>query len=819
MEFSSFRKYTRLKWIIPICSAGILTAFSLLPADEWQDKVTNALALFAKRYPQEKVYLHFDKDIYASGETMWFKAYIMLQNQPSLAASIIYVELLDKDGNVVTKKRLPAQGAAAAGDLELPETLKTGHYQIRAYTAWMLNYDPSFLFYKNIEILDPTKKNTLPAKDTSALRDFAVQFFPEGGNMMVNNANLVAFKAIDQNGYPIAVTGSVQNSKKQTVAEIKTIHDGMGTFELSPAAGEQYHAVVKIGNGVQKTFDLPAAATEGASLKLFNRGNRIFYQATLANPDDTAFHKMMVIAQVQNQLIYKAVLDAGEGRISGFIPAQNLPTGIVHVTLFSDKGLPVSERLAFVRKADQIDLSFMNAEISNAPRSKSSIELFAPDSMQTSLSISITDADQVLKDPDEHNILSTLLMTSDLKGYVYNPAWYFKDTAKATIEAIDLVMLTNGWSRFSWQKILNNEMPQLKYPYEQGMSLKGTAVTNTGRYPLQGGKVDFIFKQPLDSNTSFASAETNEKGEFEIANLQFMDTVLVFFQGNDKQKRWKDVQVTFDQHFFDRAPMPITTPYPMRVPLGLDNAAMTRFLTTANESNKVNRAMTNKTVYLKEVNIRDKKITPQQTTEQRYTSGMFASGDGYTFDLTKETPYQLNVFQYLQSKVAGLNITGDLNNPTLAWRGARPSLYLNEMPTDASMLANVSVNDIALVKVFRPPFMGGFGGGAGGAIAVYTKKGGDNTGSDQTIRGFERMKKAGYSLVKEFYSPDYSVKKEVHELADKRLTLFWSPYISVDSITYATTIRFYNNDFTKRFRVVVEGIAADGRVGRVEQVY
>ncbi|SDF71959.1 MG2 domain-containing protein [Chitinophaga filiformis] len=817
MEFSSLKKYSRLKWLIPVLSAGILTAFSLVPADDWQDKITNALALFNKRYPQEKVYLHFDKDFYASGETIWFKAYIMIQNQPSLTASNIYVELLDKDGNVVMKKRLPAAGAAAAGDFELPETLKTGQYQVRAYTAWMLNYDPEFLFYKNIEIFDPAKKSTLPSRDTAIARDFAVQFFPEGGNMLQNASGLIAFKAIDQNGYPIAIAGTVQNSKKQTVAEIKTVHDGMGSFELTPAAGESYKAIVKIATGQQKEIALPATQTEGAALKLYNRGSRIFYQASLANPDDSAYYRMMVIAQLQNQLIYKAVLDASEGRISGFIPTQSLPSGIIQVTLFSDKGQPLSERLAFVRKSDQIDISFMNAELSKDPRGKSSIELFAPDSVQTSMSISITDADQVLKDPDEHNIISNMLLTSDLKGYIYNPAWYFQDTTKERIQGLDLVMLTNGWRRFSWQKILNNDMPKIRFPYEQGMSLKGTAVTNTGRYPLVGGKVDFIFKQPLDSSTSFASVPTNDKGEFEVPNLQFMDTVLVFYQGNDKQKRWKDVQVTFEPHFFDKSPQ-VTLPYPMRVPEGLDIAAMSRFLNTASESNKVNRSMSNKTVYLKEVNIRDKKVTPQQTTEQRYTSGMFSSGDGYTFDLTKETPYQTNVFQYLQSKVAGLNITGDLNNPSMSWRGAKPSLYLNEMPADVSMLANVNVNDIALVKVFRPPFMGGFGGGAGGAIAVYTKKGGDNKG-DETIRGFERMKKAGYSLVKEFYSPDYAVKKEVHALPDKRLTLFWSPYITVDSITHATTIRFYNNDFSKHFRIVVEGIAADGRVGRVEQVY
>lgn len=179
----------------------------------------------------------------------------------------------------------------------------------------------------------------------------------------------------------------------------------------------------------------------------------------------------------------------------------------------------------------------------------------------------------------------------------------------------------------------------------------------------------------------------------------------------------------------------------------------------------------------------------------------------------------MNIFQYLQSRVAGLQISGDLNNPSLSWRGGAPGLYLNEMQTDVSMISSIAIQDIALVKVLRPPFMGA-AGGANGAIAIYTKKGGDNTPkNDPSIRGSKLYKKAGYAIVKQFYSPDYSVKKEVHALPDKRLTLYWNPTVAVDTLTHTARVQFYNNDFSKRFRMVVEGIGDDGSVGRLEQEF
>jgi hypothetical protein len=814
MESSRVNKLSRLKWIVPVL-LGLMTISAFVPADDWSDRIFAALKNFAQKYPQEKVYVHLDKDYYASGETVWFKAYVMVNGLPSLGASNVYVELLDQKGAVVMKKRLMAEGAAAPGNFDLPETLKAGQYQLRAYTAWMLNFDPAFLGYRNIEVFDPKTRNSPPPRDSTKLTDYAVQFFPEGGNLLSGVEVTVAFKAIDQSGFPIAVKGTVLNSKNKKVADIETLHDGMGSFVLSANKGETYHAVIKTVGGMEKDITLPAVKTSGAGLKVYNRGSRIFYQAMLPDMEDSTYNDLLVVAQIQQQLVYKAPLRASDGRISGFIPTDGFPSGIIHLTLFASNGMPLSERLVFIKKPDQLRINLTNPYINTEERQRNTIDIELPDSMSTSLSVAITDADQVLQDPDQHNIVSELLLSSDLKGYIYNPAWYFSDTTKASTDALDLVMMTNGWRRFSWEKILKDTFPQIRFPYEQGIIVKGTAYVNNGRIPLANGKVDMILKHPIDSTTNFTSVPTNQMGDFAV-NIQFNDTLNIYYKGTDKDKRYTDGTVRFSSHFFDNSPT-VNTPYPFRLPVLLDKAALAKFLNTANDMNRVNRSIANRTILLKEVNIRERKVAKEETTEQRYTSGLFSGGDGYTFDLTKENSVAYNVFQYLQSKVAGLQITGDYSNPSLSWRGSTPSLFLNEMPIDKDMISNMNINDIALIKVFRPPFMGGFGGSPGGAIAIYTKKGGDN--KDETVKGFELYKKGGYAIVKEFYSPDYSVRKDVHALDDKRLTLYWNPRVQVDTVTHKAKITFYNNDFSTHFRVVVEGIGEDGRPGRAEEIF
>ncbi|WP_343671670.1 MG2 domain-containing protein [Chitinophaga sp.] len=808
-------KKNRLKWLLPLCLMGITAALAFYPADEWQDKITQALEQYSKRFPQEKVYLQVDKDYYGAGETIWFKAYVLLQGQPSLSATNLYVELIDKSGKIVQKKLISLGGATGSGAFVVPETMPAGQYQIRAYTAWMLNFDPEFLYYKDIEIFDSAHPGQLPSKPAG--NDFAVQFFPEGGNAIVGVGGRIAFKAIDQQGYPIEVNGIVQNLKGETVALLKTTRDGMGMFDLTPVAGETYKAIVQTSKGQQKTVLLPVTKTAGVGLKIFNKGTRIFYQTLPATKDNPVYNNMLIVAQMQQHVIYKAKLNSAEGQLSGFIPTAALPSGIVQFTIFNADGMPMAERLAFVRKPDQLQLTLQNLKINNQPRQKNVLEVKVPDTMLTSLSVSITDADNVVISDDQNNILSNLLMTSDLKGYIANPAQYFRDMDPATLQGLDLIMMTNGWRRFTWEKILHNYLPEIKYPYEQGLLLKGIATINKGTAPLANGKVDFILKQPVDTSTAFSSVTTNDKGEFAVDRLQFVDTINVFYRANDPNKAWKDVNVKFEPHFFETQTS-ANMPYPFREPQPIENTVLTSFLNTVNENNAVTRSIQQKPIFLTEYNVKDKRLTRTDVIENRYATGMFNAGDGYSFDLTRSESGAISIFQYLQSKVPGLTInTTDPTTPAMQWRGGAPVLFLNEMPTSVAMLNNINIQDVAFIKVLRPTFVGGFGGSSG-AIAVYLRRGGDSK-SDVDTHGFEKYRKAGYDIVKEFYAPDYTVRKEIHILQDKRLTLYWNPNLVADTLTHTARISFYNNDFTRRFRVVVEGMAEDGTLGRVEQLY
>jgi hypothetical protein len=214
--------------------------------------------------------------------------------------------------------------------------------------------------------------------------------------------------------------------------------------------------------------------------------------------------------------------------------------------------------------------------------------------------------------------------------------------------------------------------------------------------------------------------------------------------------------------------------------------------------------------------IKAKQKSKEEKMNEEYVSGLFTSMDDITF-ITEDDPFAQSspsVFNYLQGKVAGLQV--DPSGPTLSWRGGTPTLYLNEMQTEADFIQSVSMSDVAMIKIFRPPFFGGGSGGAGGAIAIYLKKGAAATAN---IKGLDFVNIAGYTPIKEFYSPDYSRVNETTDQDDKRTTLYWNPFVITDKTHRRITLPFYNNDITKKFRIIIEGINEDGKLTRVEKVF
>jgi hypothetical protein len=173
-----------------------------------------------------------------------------------------------------------------------------------------------------------------------------------------------------------------------------------------------------------------------------------------------------------------------------------------------------------------------------------------------------------------------------------------------------------------------------------------------------------------------------------------------------------------------------------------------------------------------------------------------------------------NIFSYLQGKVAGLQITMSGSTPSLSWRGGTPQLYMDEMAVDAELLNTIPVSDIAYVKVFRPPFMG-TSGGSGGAIAIYTRKGDDLRSKPG---GLSSNTIAGYTPIKEFYSPNYDRFDKRNEQKDIRTTLYWNPMIITTGANRSFKLSFHNTDVTKSFRVIIEGMSKEGLLTHYEEI-
>lgn len=799
------------KPIIHSLIVALLLSFAFKPGDPLKDRVQQVLQEYLKYFPQEKIYLQLDKDYYAAGSSIWYKAYITKDYLPTNLSTILYVELINKKGKVLERDKLPLKDGGAWGSFSLDPELPPGDYRIRAFTQWMLNFDPAYLYDRDIHVFAPGQ-DAETAADTARSSDFAVQFFPEGGDLIDSIQSLVAFKAIGQDGYPVAVSGMIKDDLGHDVSEAHAVHDGMGSFAFMPLPGRTYHAEMTTPDGKTKTFDLPAAKAAGVVLHVIQVGDKIFFQVMKNDRTGSLFDQLDLVGQIGGHLVYFVQVDFSQGLIGGLIPVNQDPTGILQLSLFTPEGIPLAERLVFVKNdSNLLPLTLIPDSVSLEARGKNKFTLSVPDSAVGHFSVSVTDADQVDQLAQQDNIISYLLLNNDLKGNVYNPAWYFAHNDSTTRRALDLVMLTNGWRRFVWQKWLNKQFPEMKYPAEvRGIQVRGQAFDRKG--PLKNGSVSMFLKAPYDSLTYFISGSTESNGYFEVNDLSFHDTADLYYKGADALHKGRNVTLKFVEN-------PASEPYmllhnPIKAFLPEPKPALHRYLELAQERNQLDKYINSRAVLLKEVNITATRIPKTEKLEDKYVTGMFKSDNGYTFDLTDENLPYTSIFQYLQGRVAGLLISGNPSNPSVSWRGGTPGFFLDEVPVTAEDISMVSVPDIALIKVYRPPFVGAFGG-QNGAIAIYTKRGGS---SFSPGKGFEKKRVGGYTIERQFYSPDYAVDKKVNELPDKRATLYWNPNLVTDSLTHRLSFSFFNSDITKKFRIIIEGIDVNGRIGRVEKL-
>ncbi|MBO9198940.1 MULTISPECIES: hypothetical protein [Niastella] len=807
----------------------------------YAQQIDSMVNLYGERYPQEKIYVHFDKPAYNTGETIWFKSYLFAGIVPSPISKNFYAELVDQQGKVLQQKILPIYEGSSAGSFDLPANLPPTII-FRAYTTWMLNFDTSFLFSKTIRILNKTvavaPAATTPqsgAKQTGAKQPatasqggassnpssaVTLRFFPEGGDLVTGLESVVAVKVTDEFGLPVSAEGAIKEAAGATVATFGTVHDGMGRFTIEPQAGKTYYAEWTDEKKQTHKTPLPVAKQTGVVIQCAPTGSRQAFIIRRSQDAPEDLKTLYLLGYFNSQVVYKARLNLQQNfMVSGSIPLEGIPTGMLQMTLFDANWKPIAERINFVNKEDY----FFTTRVvpiakSTERRAKNSLVIDVPDTLKSNLSIAITDAGLSKADPDADNIVSHLLLSGDLRGYIHNPYYYLTGNDDTVRSHLDLVMLTNGWRRFKWDELEAGKLPVIKFPRENYLSLSATL---TGVLPNQVPKNTQInvFLQAKDSSRQLFFLSIDSSGKFQQDGLVFFDTVSVFYQFNNNKYLANKSVVNFTNGTH-KSPTLIKPDSAWRVPMPIDTSLLSRGKYFASEADRLRPELEKKIKTLETVTVKAKTKTKIQQMDERYTSGLFSGGDATTFDLTDDVAAlgAMNIFTYLQGRVAGLQIQAGGGQTSLQWRGATPSLFLNEMPVDVTAIENIPVTDIAYVKAFRPPFFGAVGGGAGGAIAIYTKKGGDVSSNTSNIGGLDKSRLSGYAVPKEFYSPDYSKEVTNADLPDIRTTLYWQPYILTDKSNHKITLTFYNNDVSKRIRIILEGMNEEGQLTRVEKI-
>ena len=432
---------------------------------------------YVKNTVTEKIFTHTDKDFYLAGEILWFKLYVVNadDNQPMDVSKVAYVEIIDRNQKPVLQCKIALKDGTGDGSLYLPIALNSGIYEVRAYTSWMKNFSADFYFHKQITIVNSLRNlNSEPGQ----WRKYDVQFFPEGGRLVKGIPGKVAFRMVDQSGHGVGGTGVIVDNYGGIVAEFKPLKFGIGTFSFKPVGTNTYKAVIKIGD-TTITRELPPAMDQGYVLQVdAASGSQLDIKVSTNVPVQNVY----LFIHTRNSLRIMEKLTLINGNAEFVVDKNKFGEGISHITVFDSEGVPQCERLFFLPPKQELVIQpVLNQQELSSRKSvhitvNSMDELRAPVAADMSVSIYRVDSLQFLQD---NTIGNYFWLTSELKGNIESPEYYFSDKSAEVREALDNLMLTHGWRRFTWQNILNGVKPVYHFvPEYKGHIIYGNVTNN-----------------------------------------------------------------------------------------------------------------------------------------------------------------------------------------------------------------------------------------------------------------------------------------------------------------------------------------------------
>jgi TonB-dependent SusC/RagA subfamily outer membrane receptor len=794
------RRIIKTKIAVPLIGLILIFLLGFRYTDDIRiEKIMHQLELFRLTRAQQKVYVHTDKSTYIAGENIWVKAYVVTASDllSDTLSKEVYLDLIDYSNKQIHTEILRNNRGFAEGYLFLSDTLAEGNYQVRAYTNWMRNFNEAYFFSKTISFKNPNYENVITRSRLHNIKVFnkklkelssknTINFFPEGGMLYAGLLSTVAFKAESLAGNAIEAKGKIVTDKGKEVAEFASVHEGMGSFSFLPEPGMKYYAKVSFGKEKPQKFSLPDILPIGTSMSVNNNDPAAIKVTINSNKPisaDEYANDFIIVGQSRGIAQYVSKAHYTGKPIELQIDKKLFPTGIVQITLFEGRSNPICERLVFIKQPEKINLLTRVYNKGTAPNDSIEMEFVLTDNDGSPVTGNFSLAVTNQSDSNKYsaNIENSYYFSSDIKGYINNPGYYFDKKNPDADTHLDLLLLTQGWRRFVWDDLLANHLPEIRYQPSEGLTVGGLITRDLFAIPIRNSKVRMTV---LSSYNDEYETMTNNYGQFNFPDLDYEDTISVKIEAF-KPSGGKGVQIILTDTIVPEVKTP-TLPF------------------LRNEIFAKTKIKTN----IRKERIEFKKNYKGKPEPDIVVPRIHNTPNDVIYVGSEASSYS-NMFQYLQGKVPGVTVTGNkiiIRGVNTFYLSTDPLYLLDGVPVDANAVGSLPPIDVAVIEILKGPEAAIYGSrGANGVIAFYTKHG--KFGK----RGVIDFGMQGYQKRKEFYVAPYERMGYLPTEFNVPKTAYWMPTIKTDENGIAS-IKFKKVIKSDNYNFEIEGITTNGNV-------
>ena len=830
---------------------------------------------FNEIYPQEKVFLEFDNTAYFQGEAIWFKAFVThattLKRAPS---KVLYVDLLSPTGQLIEQQKLKVIGGQCDGAFVLQDisteqaralrgvaVYPSGFYEIRAYTQNMLDFSKEAIFSRVIPVYALPKykgeyeKGTAPTRMdvnplTPNIREIVhegdkkvnVSFFPEGGDLIAGIPCNVAFKVTGDDGYMLDGV-LIHNDGADTTS---TIHDGMGAFTLIPRGRDVVQFITN--DGIRVKLNLPQALKTGYSMIASATSDTLFQVDIHRTLDQGAQHIGMAVT-CRGDLVHFQEIKKCPADTTFNIDCSGWPLGVCRMTLYDRKGKILSSRSLFHNneKFRSPSISISTDSLSRQPFSKEVINLKLTDKdgnpFRDRFCVSVRDAADFGSEQTD-NLLTNLLLSSDLKGYIHDPAWYLAKNDDEHRTALNLLTLVQGWERYEWQYMTGQKYFSEKHRIEDSLTFNGWVLSYFKREPVSRINVTASV-MPEHDRTLFETFEyhTDTTGYFGFNVSDFYGKGKISlnltsknrFTGNTVYKKKNRIRL-------ERADRPAPRALSKQeTDLTHKKAVIEKTKTDFTDDGLPLEIKQNLGILLDDVDIEEKLLYVDyfsftsfdsgQETELELDMGEYSSfvenyliekGFDFMGDGLEYNGYGIKYYVHDNTKAYARDF-GPYGNPARIDMIDVKSILIYDEPLKMYQIRNLCplLNAYHYTRMddgWFAPFEYKENGDILDAIILNMKY---YLVDIQIKENYERILQKdiynlgrrtttiqGFSKPVEFYAPQYP-EGPISGDPDIRRTIYWNPNVITDKDGNAR-LEFYNNSFTQRYTISGAGITSSG---------